>query len=206
MIYDKIMAYQRKVFSKLELADLYIEKGYSVSAIAKHLNCSEGKVNYWVRKYNIPKRNLSDAMYKKHNPNGDPFKFSYPNTLEGIKLLGIGMGLYWGEGNKADKNSVRLGNTDPNLINKFIDFLIKICKVSPNKLRFGLQIFADIDPEVALNYWVKTINFPKKQFLPKVVVTPARGVGNYRKKSEYGVLTVYCHNKKLKNLLMGMLN
>ena len=76
----------------------------------------------------------------------------------------------------------------------------------PDKLRFGLQIFSDTDPEIALDYWAKIIGFSKKQFLPKVVVTPSRGVGSYRKKSEYGVLTVYFHNKKLKNLLMSMLN
>ena len=192
--------------SKSELSDLYIKKGYSVAEIAKYLNCSENKINYWIRKYGIPKRSLSDAMYLKRNPGGDPFKFSYPTTKEGIKLLGMGLGLYWGEGSKTDKNSIRLGNTDPELINKYIEFLVKICQVNPNKLRFGLQIFSDIDPRTALNYWVKIIGFPRKQFLPKVIVTPTRGIGSYKKKSEYGVLTVYFHNKKLKNLLMSMLN
>jgi hypothetical protein len=194
------------IFSKPGLSDLYIKKGYSVSAIARHFNCSENKINYWFKKYGVPKRNISDAMYLKRNPGGDPFRFSYPSTLEGVKLLGMGLGLYWGEGNKADKNSVRLGNTDSSLINKYIDFLIKICQVNPDKLRFGLQIFSDTDPGTALNYWVKIIGFPRQQFLPKVIVTPTRGVGSYKKKSKYGVLTVYFHNKKLKNLLMSMLN
>ncbi|MFH1088471.1 MAG: helix-turn-helix domain-containing protein [Patescibacteria group bacterium] len=193
-------------FSKFELSGLYIKKGYSVAEIASHFNCSENKINYWIRKYGIPKRSISEAMYLKCNPGGDPFQFSYPDTIEEAKLLGMGVGLYWGEGNKVDRNSVRLGNTDPALINKYIEFLIKICQVSPNKLRFGLQIFSDTNPELALDYWVKIINFPRKQFMPKVVVTPTRGLGNYRKKSEYGVLTVYCHNKKLKSLLMSMLN
>ncbi|HCR41787.1 TPA: hypothetical protein DIV45_00200 [Patescibacteria group bacterium] len=194
------------IFSKSELSDLYIKKGYSVARIAQNYSSSEHKINYWLKKYNITKRSISDAMYLKRNPDGDPFRFSYPSTLDGVKLLGMGLGLYWGEGNKADKNSVRLGNTDPSLINKYIDFLIKICQVNPDKLRFGLQIFSDTDPGIALNYWVKIIGFPRKQFLPKVIVTPTRGMGSYKKKSEYGVLTVYFHNKKLKNLLMSMLN
>jgi len=193
-------------FSKFELADLYIKKGYSAARIAKYLSCSENTINYWLKKHSIPKRNISDAIYLKCNPDGDPFRFSNPNTLEGAKLLGMGIGLYWGEGSKTDKNSIRLGNTDPGLINKYIEFLVKICQVNPNKLRFGLQIFSDIDPRVALNYWVKIVGFPRKQFLPKVIVTPTRGIGSYKKKSEYGVLTVYFHNKKLKNLLMSMLN
>ncbi|MBU1083319.1 helix-turn-helix domain-containing protein [Patescibacteria group bacterium] len=194
------------IVSKLELIDLYIKKGYSVSQISRGLGCSENTINYWIKKFDIPKRNISDAMYKRHNPNGDPFKFSYPVTIEKAKLLGIGLGLYWGEGNKVDKNSIRLGNTDPKLIKKFIDFLVNICKITPEKLRFGLQIFSDTDPKHALEYWINAIDFPRKHFLPTVVVSPARGEGSYRKKSMYGVLTVYFHNKKLKSLLMDMLN
>lgn len=194
------------IISKSELSDLYVKKGYSATTIAQNLHCSENKINYWLKKYSISKRSISEAMYLKRNPNGDPFRFDYPKTTEGIKLLGMGIGLYWGEGNKADRNSVRLGNSDPDLINKFIEFLIKICQVSPDKLRFGLQVFSDTDPEKVLDYWVKIIKFPKKQFLPKVVVTPTRGAGSYRRKSEYGVLTVYVHNKRLKNMLVDMLN
>jgi len=81
------------ILSKSKLSDLYIKKSYSVAKIAQYLNCSENKINYWVRKYGIPKRNISDAMYLKRNPGGDPFQFSYPNTMEGIKLLGMGIGL-----------------------------------------------------------------------------------------------------------------
>jgi hypothetical protein len=120
--------------------------------------------------------------------------------------VGVGIGLYWGEGNKVAKNSIRLGNTDPKLIRKFLDFLTNICGADPGKIRFGLQIFSDTSPAQALDYWMSIVDFPRSQFLPKVVVTPARGSGNYRKKSEYGVLTVYFHNKKLKRLLMDMLN
>lgn len=192
--------------SKLELADLYVKEGHSVSEISKSLGCSENTINYWIKKFDIPKRSVSDAMYKKHNPGGDPFRFSYPTTLEGAKLLGVGIGLYWGEGNKVAENSIRLGNTDPKLIKKFIEFLINICKISPEKLRFGLQIFSDTDPEYALEYWTNAINFSRSHFLPKVIISPARGEGSYRKKSEYGVLTLYFHNKKLKRLLMDMLN
>ena len=193
------------IISESILQNLYIKKCYSVSEIARFLQCSESKINYWLSKYKVSKRTISEAIYIKHNPTGDPFKIIEPSTLEESKLLGFGLGLYWGEGTKADINSVRLGNTDPNLIKKFLDFLTKICNVSSQKIRFGLQVFSDIDPHEALDYWSNEIGFSKDHFLPSVVISPTQGKGTYRKKSKYGVLTVYFNNTKLRNILVDML-
>ncbi len=58
--------------------------------------------------------------------------------------------------------------------------------------------------EEAMDFWIKKIRISKAQFY-KVIVTPSRKVGTYRKKTEYGVLTVYYHNKKLRDLLISKL-
>ena len=126
------------------LKKLYLKEKKSVFEIAGLLKCSESKVNYWIRKYKIPKRSISDAIYIKHNPKGDPFRVNMPKNLEETKLFGLGLGLYWGEGNKANKNSIRLGNTDPKLIKNFIEFLIKFFSIKKSDLKFGLQIFSDM--------------------------------------------------------------
>ena len=155
-------------------------------------------------KYKIPKRSISEAVYLKKNPKGDPFKFNIPITEEDLILFGLGIGLYWGEGNKRNKHSIRLGNVDPNLIISFIKFLERIYCVDKNKLKFGLQIFSDISPLVAKKFWIAKLDISPSQF-QKVVVTPTRGVGTYRYKSEYGVLTVYFNNSKLKKAMDGLI-
>src|SRR5271157_4776813 len=66
----------------------------------------------------------------------------------------LGIGLYWGEGNKKNIGSIRLGNTNPRLICSFVEFLIKIFGINVPKLRFGLQIFSDIQQAEALNFWL----------------------------------------------------
>ena len=119
-------------------------------------------------------------------------------------LFGLGLGLYWGEGTKANKHSVRLGNTDPDLIVKFIQFLMRFFKIQKKDMRFGLQIFSDMHPQEAMNYWRKKLGVRKDQFYT-VTVTRSGKIGTYRKKSRYGVLTVYYHNKKLRELLVNML-
>lgn len=189
------------------LNKLYIDKKHSVSEIAKVFQCSENRINYWIRKFKIQKRSLTDAMYAKYNPHGDPFLVKEPKTLEGAKLLGLGLGLYWGEGNKKNRNSIRLGNTDPKMIRMFLRFMVDIFGISKEKLRFGLQIFDDMQPRKTLKFWLNELQdfkIRKDQFF-KITVTPSRSIGNYREKSKFGVMTVHFANVKLKKIIDSML-
>ena len=171
--------------------------------IATILKCSLHKVAYWMEKHALKTRSRSDATYLKRNPDGDPFSFRLPRNFEEAKLFGLGIGLYWGEGTKADRNSVRLGNTDQQLIKKFIQFLVTFFSIEKSDMRFYLQIFSDISPGVAMDFWIKKLTIQRSQF-SKPVVTKSGSIGTYRKKSEYGVLTVMYHNKKLRDLLVGL--
>lgn len=190
--------------NKSRLEELYLRKGKSMKDIANLLSCSLHKVNYWMDKYQIKTRSISDAIYLRNNPDGDPFVFRQPNTAGQWELYGFGLGLYWGEGTKADKGSVRLGNSDPGIIKKFMEFLILIFGVKREDFKFGLQLFADINKREAMDFWTKSLRINERQFY-KVTVSPSVSQGTYRKKAKYGVLTVYYHNKKLRNLLVSLL-
>ncbi len=192
------------MLEKHHLETLYVKDGLSMQSIALKLDCSVNKIVYWMNEYQIERRSISDAIYKKHNPHGDPFALKSVGTLPDAKLLGLGLGLYWGEGTKADKYSVRLGNTDPALIRMFMLFLVKLFGVRREDLRFGLQTFTDIDPQEALGYWLSELDVQASQFY-KITVTISGSIGTYRRKSLYGVVTVYYHNKKLRDLLIDML-
>lgn len=191
--------------SKNVLRKLYIKEKKSSAEISKILKCSERMVNYWISAHGIPKRSISEAVYLKNNPNGDPFKIMEPKTMQEAQLLGLGLGLFWGEGNKKSKGGIRLGNTDPYLLKVFIKFLNKIYGVDSTKLRFGLQIFSDMKRAEAVKFWRKFLNIPKSQ-LQKVIVTPARGIGTYREKTKHGVLSVQCYNTKLRNIICEMID
>ena len=67
---------ERIVLMDKKLLELwYLRDKKSVHTIARELKCSDGKINYWMEKHFIPKRSISDAIYTKHNPKGDPFLF-----------------------------------------------------------------------------------------------------------------------------------
>lgn len=184
------------------LTKYYLDYKLSSSQIADKLKCSISGVNYWLAKYNIPKRSISDAVYFKCNPTGDPFSINRPLNIEEGILYGLGLGLYWGEGNKRNTNSLRLANTDPKLVKKYIEFLTKIYEIRQNKLKFGLQIFGDINGEESLGFWVKYLGVKKSQF-QKVVYIKKRGGGTYKHSAKYGVLIVYFNNKKLRDIICG---
>jgi hypothetical protein len=192
------------MIDKKVLIELYINEKFSQQEIANKLNCSVHKVSYWMEKYFIKTRSISDAVYLKKNPKGDPFNFTKPKTIEDAVLFGLGLGLYWGEGTKANKTSVRLGNTDPELILSFILFLEKIFTVKRKQLHFSLQIFSDMGEGAALDFWTKKLKISKSQFY-KTTITPQRSIGTYRKKTQYGVLIVYFHNRKMRDNLVNLL-
>jgi len=185
-----------------DLRKLYLERKLSVSTISQKYDCSQNKINYWLKKYQIDKRSIADALYLSNNPDGDPFKFKFSNEKYFWFLYGLGLGLYWGEGNKMNKNSVRLGNSDPTLVAYFLKFLNDIYCVKKSKLRFGLQIFSDINSMEAKSFWSNKLNIKPHQFL-KVTISKSVSMGTYRKRSKYGVMTIYFSNTKLRDIIMA---
>lgn len=193
------------MIAKNVLLQKYIKEKKSASTIAGELNCSENKINYWLHKYGIKKRTISEALYSHKNPSGDPFQFKKPKNKEQYFLYGLGLGLYWGEGNKANTTSVRLGNTDPDLCKKFLEFLSEIYTIDKTRLRFGIQIFSDISKKEALQFWVNKLNLREEQF-HKPTLTPSVREGTYRDKSKYGVLTIYFSNTKLRGNIVSAID
>ena len=183
---------------------LYCEEGKSQKEIAVIQSCSLNTVCHWMKKYGIPRRSIRDAVYLRNNPNGDPFFFKEPKSLGEAKLFGMGLGLYWGEGTKASKNSVRLGNSDPNLVKTFMRFLIECFGVRKGDFRFSLQLFKDIDKDAATRFWSSRLGVRTDQFT-KPTVSPSQSQGTYKRRSQYGVVTLYYHNTRLRNLLVSML-
>ncbi|MBT3835441.1 hypothetical protein HOF56_04330 [Candidatus Peribacteria bacterium] len=181
------------------LKNLYQGNGKSMKEISDHLDCSVHKVQYWMNEHKIKRRSISDAIYLQNHPNGDPFKFVPPKTKEDHYLFGLGLGLYWGEGTKSCKYAIRLGNTDPDLIIKFMEFLIRFFDVKKSDFKFGLQIFTDLDVNKVLNFWTKKLDVHHNQF-GKPIITISGSIGTYRKKSEHGVVTVHYNNVKLRKL------
>lgn len=181
---------------KKQLSSLY-RSGRSMAEIAEMEHCSIHTVVYWMEKYNIPRRNHSEATYQKENPSGDPFHIRKKLNRKNYLLYGLAMGLFWGEGTKATAYSVRLTNTDPSMIKIFRFFLIQICQVPMEKIHYSIVVFNDTDPLYAAKYWANELEISDNKF-GTIVSIPPQGKGSYKKKSLYGVCSITVSNIKLK--------
>src|SRR5258708_3435741 len=182
------------------LVELYHQHRLSMAEIAERLGCSHNKVVYWMEKYSIERRSMSEAMYHWQNPDGDPFEIQPLETEESRELFSLAIGLYIGEGKKRDECEVAVANTDPQVIRVFLRFLREICRVDESKLRAWINIFNDVDLARAKLYWEDVTRLPRTQFY-KAIVRTSRG-GTYTNKSEYGTLTVSIANTKLHDLVL----
>lgn len=191
---------QKYYFSREQLESLYL-KGVSMRVMAEMLDCSEHVVVYWMEKYGISRRSRSEAIYLHSNPEGDPFSIKKKLSVEDAFLYGLGVGLFWGEGTKVAPNSVRIANGDPGVILLFRKFLLEICGVKREKLRYGLVCFQDTDPGEVGRYWANQLQISPKKF-GKIVRIPAQGKGTYKRKSLHGVCTLMVGNIKLKQWIM----
>ena len=181
----------------------------SMAEISKFLDINIRQVDYWMKRYNIKSRSISEAIYQKHNKSGDPFKIakfaSNKNIFKNkIFLFGLGLGLYWGEGSKRHIHSVRLSNSDPTLVKKFIDFLVEIYGIDKNRLRFQLQTYDDLDSKKLILFWTKYLSVKSTQFY-KTTILVRRGAGTYRERMKNAVIIVYFNNMKLKNLISSQI-
>jgi len=191
------------MLQKEKLEKLY-KAGYSAKEIADKLGYSESGIRYLMRKYSIPRRSMSEAIYVKNNPNGDPFLIKSYLTSAEEKLFGLGLGLYWGEGTKANKNAVKLSNSDPGLIKAFRNFLIRICQVRQEKIYYRLLLFNNANKEKAIGFWARELEIPVNKIASITKLKP-RGKGSYKKKSQTGVLTIEFGNTKLKKQIDQMI-
>ena len=188
--------------AKEEIARLY-QKGLSMKEISDKTSWSFHQVTYWLNQCKIPRRSISDAVYQRLNPEGDPFCIKKHLTPRNQKLFGLGIGLYWGEGNKRSKSAVRLGNSDPKLIKSFREFLIKICGIKQEKLKYNLLLFNDANKNKAINFWAEELGITKNQ-IGSITSLKPRGKGTYKKKSMTGVLIIEFNNTKLKKQIDKM--
>ncbi len=86
--------------------------------------------------------------------------------------------LYWAEGRKADFDLI---NSDPELIRVFAECL-KDLGVPKEDFRISIRVYADLDKEKAIDFWIKTLHIKKSQ-----VVSVNTIAGKKEGKLKYGM-------------------
>ena len=167
--------------------------------VADRIHTTPNKVCYWLKKYEIPRRSWSESSYVKQNPNGDPFKVKENLSDREKEILIAGLMLFLGEGGRRNKHSIQLGNLNPEVIQIFIEFLRKICRVKEDKIKLSVRLHKKFSKPKARTYWSKTLGIPKQQVLIYDHYDSRSKLN--RQHSEYGLATLIFSNMKLKKWL-----
>lgn len=177
---------------------LYLEKKHSVPEIAKILGLKEDFIYRLMKKYNIPRRNESEASYVfyKFKPQ---FKIKENLSIEEENLRIAGIMLYWAEGSKKT-SGIDFANSDPDMIRVFLKFLRQICNIDENRSRVYLYVYSYQDIDKIKIYWHTLTGIPLKQFTSPYV---RRGNSNLsERKLPYGLVHIRYYDKRLLEILI----
>lgn len=181
---------------KAALWRLYLDEKLSARQIADRLGESEAKVVYWLDKYNIPKRSISEAIYNRINGETEPFRPKTGLTAEEEKLKAAGLTLWVTEGSLKTKHRVFSSNSNPSLISVFQNFLLRIAGVRKDKIQLRVLYYPNMDltEKQVLMFWMRRTGLARNQ----IKIDRYTAVHNFRAKSRYGTATVYVDNIKLR--------
>lgn len=109
-------------------------------------------------------------------------------------LFTLGLGLYWGEGDKKTRYQVRLTNTDPELIRTFLNFLEAYAKEFKDRIWISVIRYEGTDKTQCERFWQEKTDLIPQQF-QKTVTVKSRGI---ERKSPYGICVIGISSVKLK--------
>ncbi|MEA3272374.1 MAG: hypothetical protein U9P90_01755 [Patescibacteria group bacterium] len=120
------------------------------------------------------------------------------------ELFLIGTALYWAEGNKRNKWSIRFVNSDSNMIKLMMKFFREICCIDEKKFNARIHLHPNIKENKAINFWSKIIKIPKRQFAPSQTQISKSSQGKRNPHQlPYGTLHIEIHDVNMTNRVKG---
>lgn len=157
----------------------YRKKGYSYNMINQKLGISKSTLSDWLKE--IPytpnkavikriKEGPAKSGQIRHNQKVanilEMKKFAKKElgklTKRDLWLLGIG--LYLGEGSKSGNGTIRIINSNPDIIKLAIKWFKNICGLTIKNFNPAIHLYPDNNIEKSINFWSTTTGIPKNQF------------------------------------------
>tara|TARA_B100000745_G_scaffold50559_2_gene30227 strand:+ start:6272 stop:6907 length:636 start_codon:yes stop_codon:yes gene_type:complete len=181
---------------------LYVQKKLSVKQISDLTNIKVWKVRSLLDSAGVKRRDRSEAIRylntTKHKKGSFTIKTKRGRKLEEIRIAGVM--LYWGEGTKKG-NGVVFSNSDPQMIQVFLQFLRNVCGVSEGRLRALIHLYPEHNKEKVTKFWSKITGIPMSQFSKPYVHKGGRGT--YKTSAQYGTLSLRYSDKELLTIING---
>lgn len=178
------MGYRGKVAEQERARDLRAQ-GWTLGEICEELGVSKASASLWCRDVEIDEAALTERRRQRHLDGNRAARQRGPNklqrrkaaevaqmqeagmravgTLSDRELLLVGAALYAGEGSKTP-GEARLANSDPRIIQFFVEWLRRCFSVEIESMRLRLYLHEGLDIDVANGFWAEVTGIPVAQF------------------------------------------
>ena len=172
--------------SKSTLSDWLSDKTWSIKLKEKLIKAQkEGRRTSLVYA-NYARAKSKEERFKKYKSEA---KSDY-QKLSRNPLFLLGLGLYWGEGEKVSTSGrVSVINTDPGMLKVIRNFYKHCLGIPDEQMRIALYVYEDLDPEEVKQFWSKELNIPRGQFIKTQILKSRSRLT--KRKSKYGICSLY---------------
>ncbi|MBU4346591.1 MAG: hypothetical protein KKH29_04610 [Candidatus Omnitrophica bacterium] len=190
------------MIEKTQIETFYKDNKYTVEEVAKKLNVSFWTVYNLMKRYNINRRDRSEAGYNyyKIKPQFE-IKSNLSIIEEKLKIAGIM--LYWAEGTLIG-STVDFANSNPKIIKIFLKFLREVCGICEERLKIYLYGYSFQDIEESKAYWHNITKVPLCQFTKPYIREGNSNLSN--RKLPYGLIHVRYNDKRLLELIKNWID
>jgi hypothetical protein len=168
------------------IVKMYVEDKLSAMQISESTPLSTSKIVRILEKNNVQKRTMSEAITQLNITKFHKVPFQLKEELSpaenDLKITGIM--LYWGEGAKTG-NTLKLANSNPDMIMVFLSFMRKICGVDEKRIKMILHLYRDQDQAFLERFWSSTTTIGLQNFYKTQILREKQGT--YKNKSIYGM-------------------
>jgi len=205
--------------------DLRRRRGLSFKRIAKELGVSPATAHLWTRDINLTpeqRRRLprgpsgpadpaavqarADTWRRKCRARREAYQLAgRQRATEGDPLHMAGCMLYWAEGSKS-RNSVKLANSDRDLVAFFCRFLRESLGVQDGDIRLCLNVYLDNGLTIGEieHDWLTALGLPRSCLRKHTLNSkPTSSSGLKKNKLPYGVATVRVQSTELVQHIYG---
>ncbi len=195
-----------------EKAILYRKQGFSYSMIIQRTKLSKSTLSNWLK--DIPFQPNDESLAKIKGARDKMAATKSKQRVDSIKeirqtaykelgklsqrdLWMLGIGLYLGEGMKS-RESIRIINSDPKIINIAIKWFTKVCNLGLENIRIAIHIYPDNNVDETIDYWSKITGLPKNQFGKTQIDRRSNKSGKKKGLLPYGTahLTIKANGRK----------
>jgi hypothetical protein len=157
----------------------YRNKGYSYNMISQRLEVSKSTLSDWLKELpyhpnaKVIKR-IKEGPAKsgqiRHNQKVANIlkmkRFARKELGELTKrdLWLLGIGLYLGEGSKSSNGTIRVINSNPDIVVLAIKWFKDICGLTIKNFNLALHLYPDNNIKKSIDFWSKITGIPKDQF------------------------------------------